>query len=161
MHAPPQMFLTVMVLDGVFDRFPDLRAGCIEQGGLWIPAWLKQLDLAHGVFARTEPDLLSLSMKPSDFVRRQIKFTTFFVEPLDWLISQIGPDLIMFGSDFPHTEGGPDPVGAAEGFLAKQPESIKRKFFSDNFAQLMEINLAQSAGVLPRSQTHPRRRAER
>jgi uncharacterized protein len=141
MHVPPQAFLTSLVLDGVFDRFPNLRCGCIEQGALWVPAWLKQLDLAQQIFGRTEPELAELSMKPSDFVRRQIKFTTFFFEPLNWLIDQIGPDLVMFGSDFPHTEGGPDPIGAAETFLAGHSEEVRQKYFAGNLSALMGSRL--------------------
>ncbi|MEU4473609.1 amidohydrolase family protein [Micromonospora sp. NPDC023888] len=143
MHVPPQTFLTMLVLDGVFDRFPTLRCGCIEQGGLWVAPWMKQLDISQMAFGRTEPDLRALSMRPSDFVRRQVKFTAFFVEPLDWLIEQAGPDLFMFGTDFPHTEGGTDPLGAAEKFLAGVDETVKDRFFAGNFAELMGSRMAK------------------
>ena len=36
LHHPPEIFLACMVLDGIFEQFPGLRGGCIEQGALWV-----------------------------------------------------------------------------------------------------------------------------
>ena len=41
LHHPPEMFLSCMVLDGMFEKFPRLRGGCIEQGALWVVPWLQ------------------------------------------------------------------------------------------------------------------------
>ena len=38
LHHPPEIFLACMVLDGIFEQFPGLRGGCIEQGALWVVA---------------------------------------------------------------------------------------------------------------------------
>ena len=59
-----------MALDGVFERFPRLRGASIEQGAEWLPGMLKKLDGAMQ-FAKTEPDLAALSLKASDYIRRQ------------------------------------------------------------------------------------------
>ncbi len=56
-HMPPEIFLSCLVLDGVFERFPGLRGGCIEQGAMWVVPWLKRLDLAQYTFRKTEPAL--------------------------------------------------------------------------------------------------------
>ena len=40
-HMPPEIFLSCLVLDGVFERFPGLRGGCIEQGAMWVVPWLQ------------------------------------------------------------------------------------------------------------------------
>ena len=45
----PQVFLTAMVYDGVFDRHPKLRGGVIESGAGWVPDFLRQLDLAYKI----------------------------------------------------------------------------------------------------------------
>ena len=57
LHHPPETFLACMVLDGVFEKFPRLRGGCIEQGALWVVPWLRRLDIAQETFQRTEPAL--------------------------------------------------------------------------------------------------------
>ena len=54
-HYGPETFLSAMVLDGIFEKFPRLRGGCIEQGAMWIVPWLKRLDISQDTFVRTEP----------------------------------------------------------------------------------------------------------
>jgi hypothetical protein len=54
-----------MVLDGVFERFPRLRGGCIELGAMWVVPLLPRLDLAQDMFKRTEPDLAALPERAS------------------------------------------------------------------------------------------------
>jgi hypothetical protein len=51
----PQMFLSALVFDGVFERFPDLRGGVIELGAGWVPDFLRRLDMAQKVFRKSDP----------------------------------------------------------------------------------------------------------
>ncbi|MGH7864027.1 MAG: amidohydrolase family protein, partial [Candidatus Binataceae bacterium] len=60
-HYGPEQFLSALVLDGIFEQFPRLRGGCIEQGAMWIVPFLKRLDLAQDTFARTEPTIKNLA----------------------------------------------------------------------------------------------------
>src|SRR5438309_6574201 len=76
-HQTPEQFLSVMVRDGVLERLPGLRGGCIEQGAMWVVPWLRRLDIAQSTFAKTEPTLASLPLKPSEYVHRQLWFTPF------------------------------------------------------------------------------------
>jgi uncharacterized protein len=46
-HVGPELFLSAMVLDGIFEQFPRLRGGCIEQGAMWIVPWLRRLDISQ------------------------------------------------------------------------------------------------------------------
>ena len=108
-HVMPEIFLSTMVLDGIFEQFPRLRGGCIEQGAMWIVPWLRRLDIAQETFVTSEK-YLSLPMKASDYVRRNLRFTPFPHEPVGWIIEQAGPELCMFSSDYPHIEGGRNPL---------------------------------------------------
>ena len=94
LHNPPETFLTCMILDGVFETFPRLRGGCIEQGAMWVVPWLRRLDIAQRTFRRTEP-ALALSMRASEYVRRQLRFTPFATEPVGWMIEQAGEELFL------------------------------------------------------------------
>jgi hypothetical protein len=60
----PQVWLTAMVYDGVFERFPELRGGAIESGAGWAPEFLRELDLGYKSFGRTDPYLQAMPMKP-------------------------------------------------------------------------------------------------
>jgi predicted TIM-barrel fold metal-dependent hydrolase len=136
LHQPPETFLACMVLDGIFEQFPGLRGGCIEQGALWVVPLLQRLDLAQATFSRTEP-ALKLPLKASDYLRRQMKFTPFPTEPVGWLIEQGGPELFCFSSDYPHPEGGHDPLARFEATLGDASPDARERFYSSNFAEMM------------------------
>ena len=141
LHHPPEIFLACLALDGIFEQFPGLRGGCIEQGALWVVTLLQRLDLAQATFQKTEP-ALRLPLKPSEYLRRQVKFTPFPTEPVGWLIEQAGPELFCFSSDYPHPEGGRDPLGRFEASLAGVDEDAKERFYTTNYAEMMGPVLA-------------------
>jgi uncharacterized protein len=142
----PEVFLGVLILDGLFDRFPRLRGGCIEQGAGWVVSWLRHLDHAVQAFARTEPPLQRLTMRPSEYVERHLKFTPFAGEPVGWMIEQAGPGLFMFSSDYPHPEGTRDPLGRFEATMEGVDAGARDRFYSGNFAELIGSRMAL-AGV--------------
>ncbi len=142
LHNPPEIFLAAMALDGVFERFPDLRIGCIEQGAMWVVALLKRIDLAAAMFAKSEPMLSELKMAPSEYIRRQVRFTPFPEEPVDWLVQEAGDDLFMFSSDYPHPEGGRDPLGKFQRSMSSLDEASQRRFYSTNFESMFVHGLS-------------------
>jgi len=133
----PALFLGVLIYDGLFDRFPKLRGGCMEQGAGWLVSWMRLLDMGANDFRRTEEPLRKLSLSPSDYVRRNLKFTPFAGEPVAWMIEQCGSELFMFSTDFPHPEGGNDPLGRFEEGLTGASEEARRRFFHDNMYELL------------------------
>ena len=135
--VPPAQTLATMIFDGVLERFPGLRIGVIEQGAIWVPSWLRQMESAFEAFARHEERLQSLSMRPSDYVHRQVRFTPYPTEDVGWIVEQAGADLVMFSSDYPHVEGGRKPLERFEASLGDAGEDVRRAFYSDNFLFLM------------------------
>jgi predicted TIM-barrel fold metal-dependent hydrolase len=136
-YHSPATFLGALILDGVFDRFPGLRGGCIEQGAGWVVSWMHHLDYAQRAFRRTEEPLRRLNDKPSEYVRRHLKFTPFPGEPVGWMIEQAGPDLFMFSTDYPHPEGGRDPLAKFEETLSGVSAEDQNRFYAGNMAQLL------------------------
>jgi predicted TIM-barrel fold metal-dependent hydrolase len=135
--GPPAQTLATMIFDGVLDRFPDLRIGVIEQGAIWVPSWMRQMESAFDAFVRHEERLRALSMRPSDFVRRQIRCTPYPTEDAGWIIEQAGPEVAMFSSDYPHVEGGRKPMERFEASLGDASDDVRRRFYCDNFLDLM------------------------
>jgi len=133
----PQQFLTALVLDGVFERFPRLRGGVIELGAGWVPEYLRSLDLSQKIFKRTDPSVEALPLRASDYIRRAVKFTPFPGEDVGRLIRDAGAELFMFSSDYPHPEGTDDPIGRFERTFDGITEEAKNKFYSENFQELM------------------------
>jgi predicted TIM-barrel fold metal-dependent hydrolase len=135
--GPPAQALATLIFDGVLDRFGDLRIGVIEQGAVWVPSWLRQMESAFDAFARHEERLQQLSMRPGEFVRRQVRFTPYPTEDVGWIIEQSDPELMMFSSDYPHVEGGRRPLERFEASLGDASEEVRRRFYAENFLDLM------------------------
>jgi predicted TIM-barrel fold metal-dependent hydrolase len=135
--GPPAQTLATMLFDGVFERFPDLRVGVIEQGAIWVPSWMRQMESAFDAFHRHEERLQGLSLRPSEYVRRQMRFTPYPTEDVGWIIEQAGPEVALFSSDYPHVEGGRRPIERFEASLGDASEEVRRGFYCDNFRDLM------------------------
>ena len=133
----PQQFLTALVFDGVFERFPALRGGVIELGAGWVPEYLRTLDLSQKIFKRTDESVAALTLKASDYIRRAVKFTPFPGEDVGRMIADAGPDLFLFSSDYPHPEGTDDPIGRFERTFKDIDEAAKEKFYYSNFQEMM------------------------
>lgn len=135
--VPPAQTLATLIFDGVLERFPRLRIGVIEQGAIWVPSWLRQMESAFEAFHRHEERLQALSLRPTDYVHRQVRFTPYPTEDVGWIVDQGGSDLVMFSSDYPHVEGGRKPVERFEASLGDAGEDVRRQFYVDNFLFLM------------------------
>jgi predicted TIM-barrel fold metal-dependent hydrolase len=133
----PELFLGALIYDGIFDRFPTLRGGCIEQGAGWVVSWLHHLDYGLRAFKRTEEPLRRLQMKPSEYVHRHLKFTPFPGEDVGWMIESAGAELFMFSTDFPHPEGGKDPLAKFEDALGGLSDDDRDRFYYRNMAELI------------------------
>jgi predicted TIM-barrel fold metal-dependent hydrolase len=140
-HMMPEIFLSTMVLDGIFEQFPRLRGGSIEQGAMWIVPWLRRLDIAQETFVASEK-YLRLPMKASDYVRRNLRFTPYPHEHVGWIIEQAGEELCMFSSDYPHIEGGRNPLKRFALSTPNLSESAKERFYASNFADLIGARVA-------------------
>src|SRR3546814_8522354 len=58
--VPPTQTRATMIFDGVLERHPALRIGVIEQGAIWMPGWMRQMESALDAFVRHEERLQSL-----------------------------------------------------------------------------------------------------
>jgi predicted TIM-barrel fold metal-dependent hydrolase len=133
----PMQTLATMIFDGVLERFPDLRFGVIEQGASWVPSWLRWMDSAVLAFRKREERLQKLSLLPSEYARRQIRVTPYPAEDVGWVIQQAGDEMLLFSSDYPHVEGGRNPIKRFEESMQDLSESQRQRFYFDNFADLM------------------------
>ena len=136
MGTGPSLCLGSMAIEGVFERHPNLKVACVEQGASWVPSWLQTIDLAAPIARRVHPTAPKLSLKPSEYIRRQVKFTPFAGENIGWLIETGGEELFLFASDYPHVEGSNDPIGIFEATMSTTSERAKDRFYCDNFLEL-------------------------
>tara|TARA_R110001599_G_scaffold25182_4_gene90297 strand:+ start:753 stop:1943 length:1191 start_codon:yes stop_codon:yes gene_type:complete len=140
--ASAMQTLATLIFDGVFDRFPKLRFGAIELGASWVPGWMRSMDSAAHAFMRNETRLQNLSAKPSEIVRRQFRTAPYPHEDAGWIIANAGEEVCMFSSDYPHVEGGRNPLKRFDESLKGASTRAVEAFYSGNFIDMMGEGLA-------------------
>ena len=121
----------------MLDRFPRMRVGVVETGHGWLASWAFHLD---EVAEMTEYAIAHLSRKPSDYVRGPQYFQSIEMHEGEGTVRSItellGPDTLMFGTDYPHTECWfPKSVDTILGWSTISDEA-KRKLLWDNGVKL-------------------------
>jgi predicted TIM-barrel fold metal-dependent hydrolase len=93
--------LTSIILEGIPERFPDVRIAFLEAGCGWAPYWMERMD---DEYAKRAPEAPVLKKKPSEYVRSGNIY--FSCEADEWLLPQavklVGENQIVYASDFPH-----------------------------------------------------------
>ena len=135
-HFASNRFISTLVLDGVLETHPNLKGGVIEIGAGWVPDMIRRLDHAVEIWSRSEPQLAKMKRRPSEQIAQQLRFTPYPFEDVTQLVSESNPDLYMFSSDYPHAEGGRDPIGRFSRSTETLTEEDREKFFSKNFKVL-------------------------
>ncbi len=129
-HPYPLMLqLTDMIWEGVFDAFPKLRVAFLEAGASWVPFLMDRLDTEYDSIFGTDARA-RLKRRPSEYFRDTENFwvTAELAEPgLKYTIDAIGPDRIMYASDFPHEPTEAELKGAVPEFLGRDDISDEAK----------------------------------
>jgi len=132
-----EIFLSAMIFDEVFERHPELKGISMEHGAFWVPSWLHALDFT----ARNFRHKRSFSRTPSEVAKTHLKFSPFAGEPVGWIIDNVGPELLVFASDYPHPEGTADPIRKFEASMGNCDDSTMSAFYHENMEALMGIKL--------------------
>jgi predicted TIM-barrel fold metal-dependent hydrolase len=118
-----------IVFSGVLERFPRLNFCMAEFGFTWVLPFLWRMD---DTWKMARPETPWVKKAPSEYVRERIRFTT---QPIDEpeqpehllaLIDMLGPEVLMFSSDYPHFDTD-DPHRVLAGMSA----DVKRQIFQD------------------------------
>ena len=136
LHQGPETFLSVMVMDGVFEKFPALRGASVELGAGWVPSMLERLDWTVRAWKKVDQYLAELERTPSETLREQMAFTPFVFEDVGAFIDASADDLYLFSSDYPHVEGGKDPIGRFEQSLGDRAPEVRDRFYAENFLKI-------------------------
>lgn len=115
------------VLEGVFDRFPDLKVVLMESGITWLPTLLWR---TNKVWRGARTEVPWVHKIPATIFRDHFRLT---LQPLDLpndpallrqMLEHIGSDdMILFSSDYPHWQYDGDDV-LPDGFTEKQLQKV-------------------------------------
>jgi aminocarboxymuconate-semialdehyde decarboxylase len=93
------VFLTRMMVNGAFDRFPNLKI-CAAHSGGYLPSYLGRTEVACDV--RPNADCAN-KKKPSEYLKTQVLVDTIIIseEGLRHLAAEVGSGQVVFGTDMP------------------------------------------------------------
>lgn len=137
MSKATENFVTTMVLGGVFQRHPKLRYLVAEVAANWVGPLAYSMDMwidNSGAFNKRNTGW-AMQLRPSEYVQRNIRVSPFEFEDVGLYIKRFGlEDVYVYASDFPHIEGGKDPMVRFSRSLkdAGMGEDIFRKFYVEN-----------------------------
>jgi predicted TIM-barrel fold metal-dependent hydrolase len=100
---PPFETMAALVCQGLFDRFPNVRVASIEAGAEWVPMLIKKLKKVCGQMPT------AFASDPVESFRSHVWVAPFYEDDLGDLKGSLGVDRLLFGSDWPHAEGLPEP----------------------------------------------------
>jgi predicted TIM-barrel fold metal-dependent hydrolase len=123
--------VSALICHGVFDRHPNVRIACIENGAFWVDGLIKTFNHVYGQMPQ------HFKRHPTEVFRRHFFVAPFNEDSVPELVEQIGADRVLFGSDWPHPEGVVEPldfVAELEGLSAAD----QQKIMSSNLKGLLE-----------------------
>ena len=121
--------LAAVIGAAVLERYPNVRISFGESGIGWIPYALDRMDFEWEDRFRD----LGLTMKPSDYWRRQCKGTFQFDRIGTKLIEDMGVETLMWGSDYPHGDGvWPESSKYIEEQFGHLPADVTHKITCEN-----------------------------
>jgi len=127
-----------MILGNVFGRFSKLKLLSVENGYQWVSDTLTLMDHAERMGRHVERPGGPLADLPSDVFKENCYISPFPEETAGPLADLIGVDHVIFGSDFPHSEGLLNPVDYAEQ-ASEMDEIALRKIMRENTARLLKL----------------------
>lgn len=121
--------LLSMCLSGMFKRFPNLRIASVENGAEFLPDLFRKL--------RSQDKKLPgwFGEDPVEQLRRHVWINPFWEDDLETVVSLMGADRVIFGSDWPHIEALPHPLDYVPETKALPPDD-RRLVLHDNALEL-------------------------
>jgi predicted TIM-barrel fold metal-dependent hydrolase len=141
MYMSNAYMVNCFMLSGLFDRYPKLKIVSVESGCGWIPFVMEASEYQWDEMAPDEAK--ELKRRPTEYFKDHI-YATFWFEDfgVKHFIESIGPNNLLFETDFPHpTCLYPESQAHLAQVLARLDPAVRRRVVQDNAAELYKIPL--------------------
>jgi predicted TIM-barrel fold metal-dependent hydrolase len=131
-----------LICGGVFERFPRLKVICSEYETGWIAHFLQRLD--HATYRTPRFAVDYLTMKPSEYFRRNMYAT--FEDDHEGILTryQIGVDCLLWGNDYPHHDAiWPNSMPTLKRIMEGVPEAEVERMCFSNTIDLYHIDTSK------------------
>jgi predicted TIM-barrel fold metal-dependent hydrolase len=122
--------LAALICHGVFERFPNLRVASIENGAMWVPDLVRNLRDGYGKMP------MVFDTHPVDQLKQHVWIAPYYEDDMQLLKDLVGVDRLLFGSDFPHAEGLPEPTDFVKDIPGFSDDEV-RAVMRDNVLDLI------------------------
>ena len=132
-----------LIFSGILDRHPKLKFVSVESGCGWIPFALSSMEWAFDELMDPE-DRARFKRRPTEMFKDQIYASYWFEssKAVDTYLRELGPDNLMFETDFPHPQClYPGVQEKIDETLAGRGEETRRKILCGNAARLYGISI--------------------
>jgi predicted TIM-barrel fold metal-dependent hydrolase len=123
-------FLLTLAFESLFERFPRLRVASVENGSQFLPSVLHHLEHAK------VRNPWHFKEDPVALFREHVYVNPFWEDDLREVIDWVGAERVLFGSDWPHMEGLPNPANVLDDLAGLSPETCER-YLRENTRGLM------------------------
>jgi predicted TIM-barrel fold metal-dependent hydrolase len=133
-HREIEDALAALLCQNTLSRFPDLKIFSVENGASWVGHLLEQLDLTY----RKMPQ--EFDEDPVHVFQRNVYVSPFWEDDIASLVELVGPNHVLFGSDYPHPEGLAEPLEYLD-YLDKSniDDADQRRIMSENGNRLLGL----------------------
>ena len=118
-------YLATLILDRVFERYPNVRIASVENGSEFLPDLFRKLTS----MARKAPGYFA--QDPVQTFKQHVWINPFWEDDVEEVARYMGTDRVIFGSDWPHIEGLPEPGNYIDDLSAFNDHE-KRLILRDN-----------------------------
>jgi predicted TIM-barrel fold metal-dependent hydrolase len=144
----PVFALIQLIVEGVFDRFPEIQFFFAEANAFWLPGALFVLDDNYALFKDWFD--VKLARKPSEYILEHCHFG-IIRDPVALRMHElIDMDRIMWANDFPHSVGSyPNSRRFIEEAFEGVDDATRRKVLLENPANYFGLDLGASITETP------------
>jgi predicted TIM-barrel fold metal-dependent hydrolase len=125
------LWMLSMMLDNLPGRFPNLRFASVENGAEFLPDLFRKLRS----MAKKTPGWFADD--PVDLFRYHVWINPFWEDDIDEIVALMGPERVLFGSDWPHIEGMPSPLDYVVEIKGLEP-AVQQRILHDNAIELTQ-----------------------
>jgi predicted TIM-barrel fold metal-dependent hydrolase len=139
--------LAILIYHNLFGRFPGLQVMSVENGAIWVPYLLTAMDNMKGMGRNGPWPGGYVAGRPSEIFKQHVYVSPHhYGEDVGALVDLLGPDRVLFGSDFPHAEG----MSAENDYQEKAAEfATKMRHSEEDTHRVMRDNGMRLLGLNP------------
>jgi predicted TIM-barrel fold metal-dependent hydrolase len=128
-----------LIYSNLFQRFPNVKILSAEHGCEWVPAFMRRMDKMRGMGRNGRWLNGQLPERPSEIFRRHFRVVPYWEDDITSVVDEIGDDVIVGGSDFPHSEGLAFPTQLVD-HVRGLDETTQRRIMRDNGMALVGLS---------------------